>query len=76
MTVRTLGQPKPQKEKVQLSKLDRCDAGCPAQAMVAVSGSTGTIMFCAHHYNKIMSNPSSRVALEKFATETIRSEEG
>jgi hypothetical protein len=49
---------------------DRCD-GCGGQAYVAVTGTTGELMFCAHHYSKIMSDPSGFVAMEKFAVETV-----
>jgi hypothetical protein len=35
---------------------DRCDS-CNAQALVEVTGIEGSLMFCGHHYNKIMDNP-------------------
>lgn len=49
---------------------DRCDA-CGGQAYVAVTGKIGELMFCAHHYAKIMSDPTGFVAMEKFAVETV-----
>ena len=36
-----------------LTANDRCDS-CEAQAYVQVTGVTGDLMFCNHHYNKIM----------------------
>lgn len=49
---------------------DRCDS-CGAQAFVWVKGNSGDLMFCGHHYNKIMDNADSAVAMMEFATETI-----
>ena len=57
-------------KKVSLTALDRCDA-CPAQAYVLVYGISGELMFCSHHYNKIMNDPKGKVALDSFAFETI-----
>jgi ribulose bisphosphate carboxylase small subunit len=57
------------KEKV-LSALDRCDS-CGAQAYVRVTGFSGELSFCSHHYNKIMSSTSGKEAMEKFAYETV-----
>lgn len=38
----------------KLTAADRCDVGrCPAQAFVEVQFSTGTLLFCSHHYNKM-----------------------
>lgn len=50
------------KEVRQLDANDRCDQ-CISQAYVSVTGITGELMFCAHHYNKIEKDP---VALEKL----------
>jgi hypothetical protein len=36
-----------------LSPLDRCDV-CSAESLVQVTGITGDLMFCGHHYNKVM----------------------
>lgn len=58
------------KEKV-LTVTDRCDAECDAQAYVKVTGVTGDLLFCAHHYSKIMSDPTGMLAMEKFAFETL-----
>jgi hypothetical protein len=57
------------KEKV-LSAADRCDS-CGAQAYVKVTGFSGGLDFCSHHYTKIMSSVSGREAMEKFAYETV-----
>ena len=37
--------------KYELTALDRCDR-CDAQAYVRVSGVSGELLFCGHHYNK------------------------
>lgn len=77
MAVQTLGKTirgNPKQDR-QLTKADRCDADCPAQAHVMVIGLEGELMFCAHHYNNIMRAEKSRVAMEAFAIETIKQEE-
>jgi hypothetical protein len=56
--------------KTDLNSLDRCDS-CGAQAYVLVRGVTGELMFCSHHYNKIINTPSGLAAIESFAFETI-----
>jgi hypothetical protein len=38
-----------------LTAEDRCDR-CGAQAYVSVTGVNGELMFCGHHYNKIMNH--------------------
>jgi hypothetical protein len=51
-----------------LTVADRCDsADCGAQAYVQVVGVTGDLMFCAHHYNNIMSNAVGYDKMMKFA---------
>ena len=57
------------KEKV-LTSFDRCDS-CGAQAYVKVTGVSGELTFCSHHYTKIMSSDSGKIAMEKFAYETV-----
>lgn len=59
-----------EKDVYLLTLNDRCDS-CNGQAYVAVTGTTGELMFCAHHYTKIMSSPSGFVAMEKFAVDTV-----
>jgi hypothetical protein len=38
-----------------LGATDRCDS-CAAEALVQVKGISGSLLFCGHHYNKIMDN--------------------
>jgi hypothetical protein len=57
------------KEKM-LTALDRCDS-CGAQAYVRVTGVSGELDFCGHHYDKIMSSDSGKVAMGKFVFETV-----
>lgn len=47
-----------------LSATDRCDY-CGAQAYVRVTGVTGILDFCGHHYNRHQDK------LESFSFETI-----
>lgn len=53
---------------------DRCDS-CGSQAYVKVTGVTGELTFCAHHYSKIMNTESGKTAMEKFAYEIIDNRE-
>lgn len=50
----------------ELTALDRCDQ-CPGQAFVAVTGITGELFFCGHHFNKIESNEVAYKKLQDFA---------
>jgi hypothetical protein len=55
-----------------LSALDRCDANdCSAQAYVKATGVTGELLFCNHHYEKIMNNAVGYDKMMKFAYEII-----
>jgi hypothetical protein len=54
----------------QLNSLDRCDS-CEAQAYVKVKGITGELLFCNHHYNKIMNNPETYTKMMSFMLEVI-----
>jgi hypothetical protein len=49
-----------------LSPIDRCDS-CGAEALVQVTGLSGGLMFCGHHYNKIMDNPEGYKKMMSFA---------
>ncbi len=49
-----------------LSPLDRCDR-CNSEALVKVTGISGELMFCGHHYNKIMDNPEGYKKMMSFA---------
>lgn len=51
---------------------DRCDAGsCGAAALTKVTGVTGDLLFCGHHYNKIVNDPVGYEKLMAFAFEVI-----
>jgi hypothetical protein len=49
----------------ELKATDRCDS-CAAEALVKVTGLTGDLMFCGHHYNKIMDNPKGYNKMMSF----------
>lgn len=49
-----------------LNANDRCDQ-CPSQAYVSVTGISGELFFCGHHFNKIEKNPEAYAKLESFA---------
>jgi hypothetical protein len=53
-----------------LQVADRCDS-CGAQALVKVTGVTGELYFCGHHYNKIMDNAVGYDKMMKFAYEIV-----
>jgi hypothetical protein len=54
-----------------LDSNDRCDAECSAQAYVKALGVHGELLFCSHHYNKIVDNAVGYSSLEKFAYQII-----
>jgi len=54
-----------------LDNTDRCDADCSAQAFVRVVGVSGELLFCSHHYNRIVDNAVGYANLEKFAYQII-----
>jgi hypothetical protein len=49
-----------------LTANDRCDS-CGAQAYVQVTGVTGDLVFCNHHYNSIMDSPIGHDKMMNFA---------
>jgi hypothetical protein len=49
-----------------LSPLDRCDT-CSAEALVQVTGISGDLMFCGHHYNNIMDSAEGYKKMMSFA---------
>ena len=58
-------------EKVQIKEwilgaTDRCDS-CAAEALVQVTGVSGDLLFCGHHYNKVMDNPNGHKNMMGFA---------
>ena len=61
------------KEEVQewlLGPLDRCDR-CNAEALVKVTGLAGELLFCGHHYNKIMSIPDGYNSMMAFMVSVV-----
>jgi hypothetical protein len=54
-----------------LTAADRCDADCSAQAYIKVTGITGELLFCVHHYNKIMFDPQGYDKMTNFAYNVI-----
>ena len=53
-----------------LDATDRCDR-CAAQAYVKVIGKTGELLFCGHHYNKVVDNAVGYDKIMKFMVEII-----
>jgi len=53
-----------------LSPLNRCDK-CGSEALVQVTGLLGDLMFCGHHYNKIMDNTIGYKKMMEFAITVI-----
>jgi hypothetical protein len=62
--------PSVEQKEWQLKAVDRCDS-CGAQAYVMVKGATGELLFCNHHYEKIMNNPDSYTKMMSFMLEVI-----
>lgn len=56
------------KQQWKLATNDRCDS-CGAQAYVEVKGITGELLFCNHHYNKIVDSPKGYERLMGFMLE-------
>ena len=58
-------------EKVwTLGPQDRCDS-CSAEALVKVNGINGDLLFCGHHYNKIMDNADGYKKMMSFMISVI-----
>lgn len=53
-----------------LDATDRCDR-CQAQAYVKVIGEVGELLFCAHHYNKVMDDAAGYNKMMDFMVEII-----
>lgn len=49
----------------KLTTFDRCDR-CGSQAYVKILGSTGELLFCSHHYNKIVNDPNGYTKMMSF----------
>jgi hypothetical protein len=62
--------PSTKEKQYILSVTDRCDQ-CSAQALVLIKGSTGELMFCGHHYDKIMNNPDAYTKMMAFMLEVV-----
>lgn len=60
-----------QKVEWKLTARDRCDLDCTAQAYVQVKGISGDLLFCSHHYDKIMNSPSGYTKMMGFMIEVI-----
>jgi hypothetical protein len=56
--------------KYLLTLSDRCDR-CNAQAYVKAVGLDGDLLFCAHHYNKIVDNAVGYDKIMKFAINIV-----
>jgi hypothetical protein len=48
-----------------LGPTDRCDS-CAAEALVRITGISGELNFCGHHYNKIMDNSEGYTKMMSF----------
>lgn len=53
-----------------LDATDRCDR-CQAQAYIKVIGDIGELLFCGHHYNKVMDNTEGYKKMMAFMVEVI-----
>ena len=53
-----------------LSPHDRCDR-CNAEALVKVTGISGDLLFCGHHYNNIMAIPDGYNSMMSFMISVI-----
>ena len=61
---------KVEEQKWTLSPLDRCDR-CNAEALVKVTGISGELLFCGHHYNKIMAIPDGYNSMMSFMISVV-----
>jgi hypothetical protein len=57
-------------KKWTLDTSHRCDV-CGSQAYVQTLGTSGDLLFCAHHYQDILSNEKAQEAMTKFAYQII-----
>jgi hypothetical protein len=53
-----------------LDATDRCDR-CAAQAYIKVIGNAGELLFCGHHYNKVMDDPKGYESMMNFMVEVV-----
>lgn len=55
-----------------LTANDRCDsANCSAQAYVKATGVSGELLFCGHHYEKVVNNAVGYDKMMKFAFKIV-----
>lgn len=59
-----------EERKWLLTAEDRCDR-CSAQAYVSVTGVNGELMFCGHHYNKIMNDAKGYKNMMSYAYSVV-----
>jgi hypothetical protein len=68
----TMQSVKEETNKWVLNANNRCDAeSCGAQAYVQVTGVTGELLFCSHHYNNIIDNAVGYDKIMKFAYQIV-----
>lgn len=53
-----------------LTLADRCDR-CGSQALVMIKGVSGELMFCGHHFNKVMNDPVGYEKMMSYAFEIV-----
>jgi hypothetical protein len=53
-----------------LGPKDRCDK-CGAEALVQVTGISGELLFCGHHYNAIMAIPDGYNSMMSFMISVV-----
>jgi hypothetical protein len=61
---------KAEEKEWTLTPLDRCDR-CNAEALVKVTGITGDLFFCGHHYNKVMAIPDGYNSMMSFMISVV-----
>ena len=66
----TMTDDKPVQKEWVLTIQDRCDS-CNAQALVKITGVSGELMFCGHHYNSIVNDSVGYDKLMSFMFEII-----
>jgi hypothetical protein len=57
-------------KKWTLDASHRCDV-CGSQAYVQTIGTSGDLLFCAHHYQGIVDNEKAQEAMTQFAYQII-----
>jgi len=70
MTMTAMIAEETEKKEWILGPANRCDS-CAAEAVVKVTGLNGDLMFCGHHYNKIMDNPEGYSKMMSFMISII-----